>query len=225
MMPHKPPPVASLFVQYWERLFRDTHSPDMHRQDIHSQDTHFRERLSRHRRLPVLLVGCLLLATGCQATEQIRGAGGNPEAIAEIEEQSQGQEATLTLVTGDERPVKAVTVGADTVYWTDAATSTAHATPRTCVEQVRFERHDKGFLQGLGIGTGSGLVGGGGAIAGFSAAGQCEGLAALACGLLGVAVLTTGTVAGSTTGAILGHDDIYVIQPTSRDACPHTADN
>lgn len=224
-MPHKPPPVASLFVQYWERLFRDTHSPDMHRQDIHSQDTHFRERLSRHRRLPVLLVGCLLLATGCQATEQIRGAGGNPEAIAEIEEQSQGQEATLTLVTGDERTVKAVTVGADTVYWTDAATSTAHATPRTCVEQVRFERHDKGFLQGLGIGTGSGLVGGGGAIAGFSAAGQCEGLAALACGLLGVAVLTTGTVAGSTTGAILGHDDIYVIQPTSRDACPHTADN
>lgn len=176
------------------------------------------------RLVPLLFLTGLLLTAGCQSTEHIRGAGSHPEAVAEIEEQSQDQEATLRLVRGDERKARAVTVGADSVYWTHAHTSTAHATPRTCVKQVRFERHDKGFLQGLGIGTASGLVGGGGAIAGFSAAGQCEGLAALACGLLGVAVLTTGTVAGSTTGAILGHDDIYVIQPTSRDACPYAAE-
>lgn len=176
--------------------------------------------LSWRQIVPVLAIFCLLLGVGCQATEQIRGVGSNPEAIAEIEEQSTDQEAILTLVTGDERPVKAIRVGADSVRWTHAHTAEQHVAPRTCVERVRFERHDKGFLQGLGIGTGVGLVAGGTAIAGLSAGGRCEGLAALACGLLGIATLTVATVSGSIFGAVRGHEDNFVIQPTSRDACP-----
>lgn len=161
----------------------------------------------------------LVALTGCTTTSHIQSGSTSTDAATDVNEQSRDQNATLTLTTGAAEPAQQILVQPDSVRWVHAKTSAHHVTARECVETIRFDRPVNGFFQGLGIGTGAGLLAGGGTILGLEAAGQCEGYAALGCGLIGIGLFTVGSVSGAIAGAVRGHQDVYVVEPTASGSC------
>lgn len=148
-------------------------------------------------------------SAGCTSTEQVQTSRPNTERVRDIESESRDQPATLILRGGHTLSAERITLGVDTTRWVHPSTQNRRAVSTDCISEVRFTRHGRGMLDGLGIGAAASLGAGALTVAVPSALGRCEGLAALACGFFAIAVTVGGTIAGTVAGAVRGHRDVY----------------
>lgn len=169
------------------------------------------------RATPFLLAAALILlaSTGCRQTEVI--TSDRSTAARTVVEESRDREAEIHLTTGDVVEARRITVARDSIRWRQAESGTRQAAPPQCVASIRFTRHGLGTLEGFGLGVVSGLGGGGLTILGLSAADRCEGLAALACVLLGITITGVGILGGTVIGAARGHRDVYRFPESQRE--------
>jgi len=155
---------------------------------------------------PILAV---LVLAGCTSTRVVDSSA--PMPYAEINEQAHHQAAQVQLADGHTMRATRLRLDADSASYVDKVGAVRSiATSR--IVSVRFTRHGRGALQGIGIGLLSG--GGGGALVGLMSSTTC-GKDDWFCGpgfnaaVFGVFFGAIGGAIGLVTGTARGHRTVY----------------
>jgi hypothetical protein len=155
---------------------------------------------------PILAV---LVLAGCTSTRVVDSSA--PMPYAEVNEQAQRRTAQMQLADGRTMRATYLRVDRDSASYVDGMGDVRSiATSR--IVSVRFTRHGRGALQGIGIGLLSG--GGGGALVGLMSSTTC-GKDDWFCGpgfnaaVFGVFFGAIGGAIGLVTGTARGHRTVY----------------
>ena len=130
-------------------------------------------------------------------------------SYAKLNRLARGKVATVLLADGRELKVGTLQVTPDSTSWLDPETGRFESVATAEIQEMRFVRHGKGALEGLGMGLLVGAVVGGA----LGASARCEGWCFVSQGelaLIGGAVLGgIGALVGAPIGAAVGSKEIF----------------
>ena len=161
--------------------------------------------------LPVpLLVGMLLLATGCSSTHRVAESSGEQEVIrsdnyrySRVTQEVSGETVRVSLWDGREMKLENLYIGPDSTTGT-LPQGEKKTVPTSALQEIEVINRGTGFLQGAGLGLGATFV-----VTLFSASTAESDFGQSFAVLMGLVASVPAALLGGTSGAVRGQREVY----------------